>query len=106
MKTIVLFMACFCGLGLVRDYQMQGFSLGNLDNIFLEQGGKLPARQRPITPMSLYPHLMATRGTANYSRSKIVGGQEAADHEFPFMVPLLIQDLYFCTGTILCKQLV
>lgn len=56
----------------------------------------------------LYPHLMKPGGkdAADLPYSRIVGGEEATPHEFPFIVALRIDDAYFCGGSIISADVV
>merc|ERR1719384_1137702 len=40
------------------------------------------------------------------SLNKIVGGEEAAEHQFPWIVALFIDDMYFCGGAVLNENYV
>jgi len=36
--------------------------------------------------------------------SRIVGGQNAAPHQFPWQVGIFMDNSYFCGGSIICKN--
>ena len=62
-------------------------------------------RKAPLNRAALYPHLnerVRMGPVSNKPYSRIVGGEEATPHEFPWACALYI-DSYFCTGSLICK---
>ena len=60
-----------------------------------------PAADKPWTWRSPQP-LVTPRGDDFTTR--IVGGQEATPHSYPFQVALFIGEGYFCGGSIISDQ--
>ena len=55
----------------------------------------------------LYPQLLHPYGVApKQPFNRIVGGEEATPHEYPFIVALHIDGRYFCGGSILSENVV
>ena len=52
------------------------------------------------------PTLVALHEAVNGGNTKsgIVGGNEATPHSHPHQVALFIDDMYFCGGSLICKQ--
>ena len=55
----------------------------------------------------LYPHLLNPgKATLGKPIGRIVGGTEATPHEYPFIVALSIDGLYFCGGSIISETVI